>query len=272
MRKIEDIKEIREILLNLACEVKRICEENNLRYYLSGGTLLGAVRHKGFIPWDDDIDMHMPRPDYERFIEIYSKSGGNNILYAQETNDKYLYSFIKIAAKNTLLYEKGAKNGVDMGVYLDIFPIDGLGESMEDAHKVFKKIKMPIDLLMSYRVDKWRKNVPFYKNCLVCGAYLVAKLFGHKYLSKKIKDLALTYKFDESSYVGSFVDEVGDRRIHKKEFYDGKCELEFEGITFSVPKEYKTILKMFYGDYMKLPPKEKQVLTHNYEAFIIEEK
>ena len=271
MRKIEDVEEIRKILLDLACEVKKICEENNLRYYLSGGTLLGAVRHKGFIPWDDDIDMHMPRPDYEKFIEIYYKVGGKNVLHAQELNDRYQYSYIKLAARNTVLYEKEAHSGVEMGVYLDIFPIDGLGNGTEDAHKVFKKIKTPINLLMSYRVDKFRKDVPFYKNVLVIGASIVAHLFGVKALSKKITTLAKTYDYDTSEYVGSFIDEVGDKRIYSKELYKGKCELDFEGIKFSVPSGYKTILEMFYGDYMKLPPKEKQVLTHGYDAYIVEE-
>ena len=271
MRKITDIKELRSILLSLASEVKKICEENNLRYYLSGGTLLGAVRHKGFIPWDDDIDMHMPRPDYEKFIEIYYKAGGQNVLHAQELNPDYQYSFIKIAAKDTILYEKGAHCGVEMGVYIDIFPIDGLGDKIEDAHKIFRKIDLPIKLLMSYRVNKIRKHVSFAKNCLVIGASIVASFFGPKKLSKIIAETAKTYDFDKSKLVGSFIDEVGDNRIYEKELYEGQCELEFEGVMFSVPQGYKTILTKFYGDYMKLPPKEKQVFTHGYDAYIKED-
>ena len=253
-------------MLSLACEVKKICEENNLRYYLAAGTLLGAVRHKGFIPWDDDIDLYMPRPDYERFIEIYYKAGGQNILHAQEANLDYQYSFMKIAAKNTILYEKGAHCGVEMGVYIDIFPLDGLGDSIEDAHKIFRKIDLPIKLLMSYRVDKIRKHVSFVKNCMVVGASIVAHLFGSKKLSIKINKIAQTYDFDKSKYVGTFVDEVGDNRIYEKELFDGFCELEFEGCVFVVPSGYEKVLTKLYGDYMKLPPIEKQVFTHGYEA------
>lgn len=271
MREISDIREIRSILLDLACEVKSICEENNLRYYLSGGTLLGAVRHKGFIPWDDDIDMHMPRPDYEKFIEIYNSKPRQNILYSQETHPQYLYSFAKLSKSNTLLIEKGCKSGVEMGIYLDIFPIDGMGNSVEQAKNLMKTIEMPINLLMSYRMDLYRKHVSIKKNFLVFTAKIVSSFIGFKKLSKKVNKLALTYDYDNSLYVGEFIDEVGEKRICKKDIYEGNKKLMFEGIEFSVPNNYHEYLTQFYGDYMQLPPIEKQVFVHDYKAYLKEE-
>lgn len=270
MRRITNIEELRNIMLTMACEVKKICEENNLRYYLAAGTLLGAVRHKGFIPWDDDIDLYMPRPDYDKFIEIYYKAGGQNILHVQEINPKYLYSYIKISAKDTVLHEKEAQCGVELGVNIDIFPLDGLGNTKKDAHKIFRKINLPIKLLMSYRVNKIRKDVSFFKNCLVIGANMVARLFGPEKLSKKITKSAKIFNYDKSKLVGSFMEAVGDNRIFSKELFKEECFLEFEGVQFAVPSGYKDILSAFYGDYMKLPPKEQQVFTHGYEAFIEE--
>ncbi len=271
MREITDIKEIRSILLELTCEIKQICEENHLRYYLSGGTLLGAVRHKGFIPWDDDIDLHMPRPDYEKFIEIYNSTNRENILYAQETNPDYLYSFAKLVKKGTVLYENGCHSGVEMGVYVDIFPIDGVGDTKEQALEVMKKINMPIKLLMSYRMDLYRKHVTLKKNLQVFAAKIVAPFFGSKKLANKINTLAQTYNYDESKLIASFIDEVGEKRIYPREVYDNECKLSFEGIEFPAPSDYDLVLSQFYGDYMTLPPKEKQVFTHSYKAYIKED-
>ncbi len=270
MREISDIKEIRSILLELACEIKQICEENNLRYYLSGGTLLGAVRHKGFIPWDDDIDLHMPRPDYEKFIQIYNSKPRANILHAQETNPNYLYSYAKLAKGNTLLIEKGCHCGVDMGVFIDIFPIEGVGDTKEEALALMKKIDWPIKLLMSYRMDAFRKHVSMKKNLQVIAAKCIAPFYGYKKLSNKVNTLAQTYDYDKSSLIASFIDEVGEKRIYPRESYDNVVYLDFEGLKFPAPADYDMILTKFYGDYMKLPPIEKQVLTHDYKAYIKE--
>ncbi|MCR4874150.1 MAG: LicD family protein [Clostridia bacterium] len=271
MREISDIKEIRKILLEIASEIKQICEENKLRFFMSGGTLLGAVRHKGFIPWDDDIDFHMPRPDYEKFIQIYNSKPRTNILHCQETNPNYLYSYAKLAKGNTLLIEKGCHSGVEMGVYIDIFPIEGVGDTVEGALELMNKIDMPIKLLMSYRMDAYRKHVSLKKNLQVVAAKIMAKFYGFKKLSNTVNTLAQTYNYDESKYIASFIDEVGERRIYPKEAYDEVVYLDFEDMKLPAPAGYDMVLTKFYGDYMTLPPKEKQVLTHDYKAYVKED-
>ncbi len=140
MRKIE-IDEMRQRLLSMAEYLQNICKENGLKMFLSGGTLLGAVRHKGFIPWDDDIDVHMPRPDYDRLIKIFKRKEniGKYKLLSHELNDKYVYTFAKLVDDDTLLIEDDIYSGVDMGLYLDIFPIDGLGDDIATAEKQMKK-------------------------------------------------------------------------------------------------------------------------------------
>lgn len=135
MRKIE-IEELRKILLELMDEIHAFCEKHGLKYYLSGGTLIGAIRHKGFIPWDDDIDIHMPRPDYEKFLELFPKES-ENVLLENRLNDKYRYTYAKVCKKNTLVVEHAMDGGVDEGVFIDVFPLDALGNTEEEAKNLW---------------------------------------------------------------------------------------------------------------------------------------
>lgn len=267
------LEEIKAMLLEMLDDIAEVCKENNLRFFLSGGTLLGAVRHQGFIPWDDDIDLHMPRPDYEKFIEIYKSQSRKYKLYAPIFDEKYRYPFTKLINPKTLLIEKEANCGVDMGVFVDIFPLDGMGDSIESAKKVMQKIKWPIYLNLGLSVKKHRKNVSLLKNILVSGCFVLAVLSGgNNKIVRKIDKIAKTYSFENSKYAGEFVDEIGDRRINERKFYDETVYLDFEGRKCPAPFKYHEILTNFYGDYMKLPPVEKRVLVHNYDAFLMEEE
>lgn len=270
MRKIE-IEEIREILLSLMDEIHAICEKHGLRYYLSGGTLIGAVRHNGFIPWDDDIDIYMPRPDYDKFMQIYQEEG-DNILYEHCLNEDYKYPYAKLCKKNTRLIEKGGYGGVDMGVYLDIFPLDALGNSEAEAKKLMRKLLPYVNLNLSLLVDQWRENVSFVKNFAIWNLHNVAIMMGgHKKLLKKVDKIIRTYDYETSAYVGEFIDEIQYKRITDKKLYDARILHEFEGRQYYIPAGYDKILTDFYGDYMTPPPKEKQVLTHGYDAYVLED-
>ncbi|MBR1748098.1 MAG: LicD family protein [Clostridia bacterium] len=268
MRKVEDIVEIRAVLVELLSEIKQICDEHGLKYFLAYGTLLGAVRHKGFIPWDDDLDIEMPRPDYEKFIEIYRSEKRENILYEQKAYPDYLYSFAKLVKRGTKLVERGCDCGVEMGLYVDIFPVDALGDDVEEAKKHLKKTKLPIRLLMSYRMDFYRPHVSWKRNLLVQAAKIIAPLYGKKRLIRTLEKRAFRFDYDTSKYVGSFISEINMRRIFEKKVYEERIELEFEGKLFAAPKAYDEVLKKQYGDYMTLPPEDQRVLTHGYDAYI----
>lgn len=269
MRTIQ-IDEMKQRLLSIAEYLDKLCEENGINLFMSGGTLLGAVRHKGFIPWDDDIDMYLSRPDYDRLIEIFRQQGNNGKykLLAHELDDKYLYGFAKLIDTDTLLIEKGGDAGVEMGLFLDIFPIDGLGDDIKFAKKHMKKINKYIILNLSLLVKPWRKEVSFAKNFAIACVRVLAKMYGANRLHKKLSEIVHSVPYETSKYVGEFIDEIGDKRIMlKNEMYDDYVLMDFENIKLKAPKNWDKWLTQFYGDYMKLPPVEKRVLTHGYELY-----
>lgn len=270
MRKIE-IEETREILLSLMDDIHAFCEKYGIKYYLAFGTLLGAVRHNGFIPWDDDIDIHMPRPDYDRFIELYSIEG-KNVLLDNRLNENYKYPYAKLYKKGTLIIERGANVGVDVGIFVDIFPLDALGNSEKEAKKLMRKIYPYVILNLSLLVDQWRDNISFVKNFAIWNLHNVALIMGgHKKLLKKMNEIVRSYDYNESTYVGEFIDEVQYKRIIVKKLLETRVLHVFEDRQYYIPVGYDKILTDFYGDYMTPPPPEKQVLTHGLEAYSLED-
>ena len=132
MRRITDIKELRDIQMGILDDVHKFCEEQGLRYSLSSGTLIGAVRHKGYIPWDDDIDIYMQRVDYERFLKTYQDQQGHYKLLApsqKERDEAYYYTFAKVVDLRTKMIEQETE-GYEIGVYVDVFPVDYVTEDL----------------------------------------------------------------------------------------------------------------------------------------------
>lgn len=271
MKKI-GIEEAKSFLVEVLQDFHEFCEANGLRYVLAAGTLLGAVRHNGYIPWDDDIDVYMPRPDYEKLIALYPCDRPNK-LYEHSLDEKYMYPFAKLAKKGTLCVEKGGYSGVDIGIYLDIFPIDGLGNDMKDAKKEVRKITKYVNLNLSLLVEQWRKDVSFVKNFAIWCLHVFSVIYGgHKKILKKMKKALAVFDYDKSAYVGQIVEMPGYKKITKRSLFEERELHIFEGKQFYIPKAYDLILTNLYGDYMKLPPEEKRVYAHGYEAYFTDKE
>lgn len=269
MRKIE-VPEMKKRLVEMVGYLDKLCDDNGLTLYMAGGTLLGAVRHKGFIPWDDDIDMHLTRPDYDKLIEIFRNNGngGRYKLLVRELDENYLYPFAKLVDTQTLLIEKGGDAGVEMGLYVDVFPVDGLGNDIKTAKKHMKKLNKYITLNLALLVKPWRKEVSFVKNFAIAFLRVIAKLYGKKRLYSKMYKLAHSLPYNECKYVGEVIDAVGEKRVVEKEaVYSSYVVMPFENIQLKAPVGWDNYMSRYYGDYMQLPPESQRVLTHGYELY-----
>ena len=271
MREI-GVDEAKKMLVGVLDEFHDFCEKHSLKYVLAAGTLLGAIRHNGFIPWDDDIDVYMPRPDYEKLLKLYPADGEND-LYEYNLNDKYMYPFAKIGKKGTLCVEKGGYSGVDLGIYIDIFPIDGLGNDLAEAKKTIRKVKRYVNMELSLLVEQWRKDVSFVKNFAIWVLHLLTKLYGgHKKVLRKMNKVLARKSYNESKYVGQIVEMPRVSKITERTIYESRQLHVFEKGLYYIPSDYDVILRNLYGDYMKLPPEEKRVYAHGYKAYILDEE
>ena len=267
MRNI-DSNEMKKILLDMLVELDRFCEENDIRYYLAGGTALGAVRHQGFIPWDDDIDVTMPRKDYERFIATYKPADEKKpySVISMHNNQDYYLQFAKLIAENTVL-EEPVDSDLKLGIYLDIFPLDNLGNDYETARKLFRKTNALRQKIMLKNLI-WLKQRPLYQNLIIA----VGKAFlfeNRRSMLEKIDRESRVYESDEmTKYIGAVsTASYGEKEILPSEWYSGYEKLPFEGHAFRVPSGYKEFLTQIYGDYMKLPSEEQQKSRHTYRVW-----
>ncbi len=253
------ISELRKIELDILLTVHNFCEERGIRYSLGGGTLLGAVRHKGFIPWDDDVDIMMPRPDYERFIKEFNGYDESLICGCFELYPHFTFPFMKLYDKRTVLKEEGVL--YPLGVNIDIFPIDGVPEKYSKHIANVHIIKRLIHF-NSAMMD-WSRGV---KRVVFT---LFAKVLSISFLQKKCKRLLLKYDYNNSAYAGAITGCYGEREVHSKSIFEDYITLEFEGEGLKVISSYDTYLKQHYGNYMQLPPKDKQVSPHNLKAWVL---
>lgn len=263
-----DISELKSIQLEILKYIKKVCDENNLKYYLCGGTLLGAIRHKGYIPWDDDIDIFMPIDDYKKFLAIAHENNGYTLLNPYN-HDDYYYLFSKLVDNRTKLIEFGRVKIENMGVFVDIFPLFALPDDTKEREDFINKI---IDLKTKhfrYFKTSWNYSNNKYKMIVKTIAKFPAYLL---YKRKNIKDEILQmmekYSYEDSKYVGFLLSAYSpDNEITRKEVYRETIQVEFEGDLFSAAIGYDEYLSNLYGDYMELPPVDKRVTHHNFIAF-----
>ena len=269
------LEQIKQVEFELLKKFRDVCKNNGFNYSLMGGTLLGAVRHGGFIPWDDDIDLIMPRPDYEKFVEYCKTHDTGFELMSVKTNDGYAYLFGKVMDKSTELVEiMGNRNKVDLGVYIDIFIYDGMGNTEEEAKKNFRKSSFKRELLVAYNWKSYfrSKTRAWYYEPIRFAFFLLSRVVSHKKLvnsiEKKYKDL----DFYSCEYVGNLCSDKREQSIIKRSEIDSYTTLLFEGEEFSVFCGYKTYLTNMFGDYMQLPPEDKRVTHHTFSVYQRENK
>lgn len=270
MNKELSIKEIQNISLEIVKTIADICENQGFRYYLIYGTLIGAIRHHGFIPWDDDLDIMMPRPDYDKLLDYLNKNKQDHLtVFNHDTNPDYPYMITRISDDRYLMIADNEKP-VGMGAFIDIYPFDGLGNTIEEALRYGLKG----DRLSSFCYQATRKKfsientTSLFRKIIKYPVYLVSKLIGKDFFQNKINDLRGKYEYDSSDYVGCFIWlSGGEKDIFKREWFDEFEMCDFESYRFRIPKGYDSVLKHVYNDYMKLPPEEDRIGHHFYKIY-----
>lgn len=264
------LQELKDIEFNLLKEFRAFCNENGIRFFLAYGTLLGAIRYKGFIPWDDDIDVLVPREDYNKLIRIFRDSDKYR-LYSFERNQKYGYPFAKLCDMSTRKIEFYFEPLVDYGVDIDIFPLDYWDDDIEKAKKEVVKIQRNMFWLdySKYSSPTIKKPVKrFIQRILITAC----KILGHGYFIRKITAESMNNP-NGRAYAGAKSWCVyGERGICPAEAFSEAIEIEFEGEKFPAPIDYDTYLTCLYGDYLPEPPKEKQKTHHLFNAYRITEE
>ncbi len=280
MRKITDIHELRQIQMGILDHVHQFCQERSLRYSLSSGTLIGAVRHKGYIPWDDDIDIYMPREDYERFLQTYQDETGKYKLLAPllsplkggrlDASDppplrgdkrgasSYYYTFAKVIDTRTLMMEKETE-GYEIGVYIDVFPVDYVTDDLKERQRIFARKH----LLYKIRRCKISHSNPLHSRL----AYWCYKLLpvSVSTLNRWIEQLIVRR---EPTNTLCHMTEAGPtiKGCFPAKDMESYIDLPFEDRVYKAMAGYDDHLRRTYGDYMQLPPEDQRV-THQFEAY-----
>ncbi len=269
-----EIDRLREIQLELLNEFRRICDLEGINYWLDSGTLLGAVRHHGFIPWDDDIDVGMLRKDYDLFAKVVHKHLDSTKYYYQNwiEDPNYGQPFSKIRRKHTTLVENSAEStNFESGIYIDIFAYDEYGN---------KQLRQGLPIKVSRRMILCKCGYKFWlqNNTFNIKRYIVYLPIRFLSLFFSRERLISYYEKNARRYNGAVMQKVfenGTTNYDKWAIpiscFQSFTDLLFEGELYSCPGDYDLYLSTVYGDYMKLPPKEKQVNKHTIVKLEFEE-
>ena len=238
-----------------------ICKEHSLTYFCCGGTAIGAVRHHGMIPWDDDVDVFMPRPDYDRFVQIASRQlpDGLELMTPYSKADYPLY-FVKLCDSRTTLQEEVEVPCV-YGLYIDIFPIDGAPDDIEQARAMerrFTKTKHKLEAISSHvsfadylhlltQPKEWGR---FARKTL---AFFCRQAYRRKLL-RQMEAICRQYDYNSSTLVAVYCGSYGPKEVFPKAWLQGQVMFAYEDMEVALPSGYDNYLRQYYGDYMQLPP------------------
>ncbi len=256
--------EIKQRVFEVLCYIDDVCQRNNIVYYIDSGTLLGAVRHKGFIPWDDDVDILVDRADYKRFIDVINADKSHYKVLSMHNTKNYHYLFAKVVDTDTELIEEPVS--VDgMGAFVDVFPIDHLPTS-KFRRRMFQRVihlyRMALTVLR--RNDQGDKPSGAKQKVV----YFLFRRKGWRKVQLELDRMLTRKKDQKTKYKGNVVCSCNPYRDVETRIYGKPVKVQFESREFNAPCKYKEYLTILYGDYMQLPPEDKRVSNHDFKVYL----
>ena len=271
MKKIETLRQLQLVNIFIYRELLKVCDNLGIKLYLLGGTLIGAVRHKGFIPWDDDIDVCMSRPDYNKLLKLTNGKIGEKCSIIDPERDAYYKGVVPVVAyNNSRVVSKQFKEDEHLKIAISIFVYDGAPKGKLAQFYYYKKLYILRAEHAACRAD--------FKNVNTKVARMVGPLLApffksanvYKYKNKILK-WQQKYRYEESELVSTNMDSYSQLEVFPKETFEDSTDLMFEGIESHVFSNYHEQLTRYYGDYMQLPPIEEQCGKHSFDAEIEED-
>lgn len=258
------LQDIQKIELSILKYLKAFCEERSLTYFISNGTLLGAIKYGGFIPWDDDIDILMPRSDYNELLKSFADNEKYK-LFSPDRTPEFGFPFAKLCDMTTVRIENNVNNGCVLGIDIDIFPIDSWDSKYQIACKqAVRNVRIMRNLGYAKSTNIVSRNI--YRMQIKKVVVKICKCFGMKFFRDRLANCVCNK--EKSLYCGCVVWPVyGRREIIPSGVFADKIMVKFENINLPAPIGYNKYLRSLYGDYSCDPPLEKQKTHHNFKAY-----
>ena len=267
------VEDIQSISLDILRDIHQFCVNHEIKYTLQGGTLLGAVRHKGFIPWDDDVDIAMPRPDYDRFLNTYKSSKGYHVFSRElpkyKQNVYIAYARVCDMGRTFVDDRLSFWTDVKTGLWVDVFPLDGDLESIQESKRRLGNVKKfwKIGVRKRVALRPFSSAVGWQKKCRLCFKKAISKVTSFSAIDKHI-ELCRAIPFGSTSYYCNLAFmSYGIRERHRIAVLEERQLVPFEGEHFYIMSGFDEALREKYGDYMKLPPMEKRVRAHSSNKY-----
>jgi len=267
------LDEVKNCTLDILKWLKDFCSEHNITWWLCGGTLLGAARHKGFIPWDDDIDIMLPREEYEKLFRLFPQNSRYRFLTSDNVND-FPYAYGKIIDTKTIKLEPIPKRYQKIGVDIDVFPIDNFPKNVDDSISLCNKVadsqrNMKMLFANFGKRNTFIKTIGYNLISLPIVVLRESKIVKISKYIHEIQELSQKYNKEETDYKGIItIAHYGIKEKNEASVYSQTVKVDFEGNEYPAPIGFRTYLKKLYGDnYMQLPPQEKRITHHSYKAY-----
>jgi lipopolysaccharide cholinephosphotransferase len=262
-----DLEELKSIQLDIVQVMHNFCIENDIKYSLACGSLLGAVRHSGYIPWDDDIDVYLERTDYKKLIKLFPKVyKGRYELIHLENNEKWNLPYAKLYDNRTLILEK-VEHWIPIGVNIDIFPLDKVPENDDEWNK-YNKNRIFLRDLIGYKAIKPCKRFSFVKNVLAFITMICFFFISRRFHAKMVNWYAQRFnEREENVLLFECVQGIFQKKPFSKEDFVRTIMHKFEDRELCIMEGYDHCLRRGFGDYLQLPPIEKRISHHSFNAY-----